>query len=55
MKSSNLIADMFGSSEQTIFASIARIGFPVAFPQPCKKVRKLKSLALMVIFLTRVK
>jgi len=45
----------FEKSEQTIFASIARIGFPIALPQRSKKVRKFKSLALLVIFLTRVK
>jgi len=50
-----VLLTQFEKSEQTIFSSIARIGFPIALPQPCMKVRKLKSLALMVIFLTRVK
>ncbi|KAF9038520.1 hypothetical protein BJ165DRAFT_1352368 [Panaeolus papilionaceus] len=41
--------------ERTIFASIARIGFPVAPPSIRAKPRKLKSVALMVIFISRTK
>ncbi|KAF8075138.1 hypothetical protein FPV67DRAFT_1605655 [Lyophyllum atratum] len=40
-------------SEQTIIASIARIGFPASEPPPVKKPRKLKSIALAVVFLSR--
>ncbi|TFK39758.1 hypothetical protein BDQ12DRAFT_704709 [Crucibulum laeve] len=43
----------FEKSERTIFASIARIGFPVALP-PEKKTKKLKSVAIIVVFLNRV-
>ncbi|KAG6811541.1 hypothetical protein H0H92_006894 [Tricholoma furcatifolium] len=43
----------FERSEQTIFASIARIGFPVSIPLQHKRPRKLKSVALVVIFLSR--
>ncbi|KAF8159408.1 hypothetical protein B0H34DRAFT_703324 [Crassisporium funariophilum] len=45
----------FEKSERSIFVSIARIGFAVALPPPRRKVRKLKSVALMVVFLSRVK
>ncbi|KAH9479344.1 hypothetical protein JR316_0007934 [Psilocybe cubensis] len=45
----------FEKSERTIFASIARIGFPVANPPPKRKVHKLKSVARMVIFLSRIR
>ncbi|KAF5373341.1 hypothetical protein D9615_007388 [Tricholomella constricta] len=43
----------FEKSEQTIIASIARIGFPVSLPPPGRKPRKLKSVALAVVFLSR--
>ncbi|KAG5725048.1 hypothetical protein E4T56_gene12404 [Termitomyces sp. T112] len=43
----------FEKSEQTIFASIAKIGFPVSLPPPIKRRRKLKSLAIAAIFLLR--
>ena len=46
---------MLGSSERTVFASIAHIDFPLAPPPPRRKVCKLKSIALMVTFLSRVK
>ncbi|KAG5644884.1 hypothetical protein DXG03_007525 [Asterophora parasitica] len=45
----------FEKSEQTIIASIARIGFPVSLPPPARKPRTLKSVALAVIFLSRAK
>jgi len=50
-----VLLTQFEKSERTIFASIARIGFPVALPPPRRKVRKLKSVALTVVFLSRVK
>jgi len=47
------------ASERTIFASIARIGFPVASPHLLdsskKKTRKLKSVVTAVVFAARVK
>ncbi|KAF9269220.1 hypothetical protein L218DRAFT_1072847 [Marasmius fiardii PR-910] len=44
----------FEKSEQTIFAAIAKIGFPVLpAPEP-KKRRKLKSVVLTVVFLNRL-
>ena len=46
---------MLGSSERTVFASIAHIGFSLAPPPPRRKVCELKSIALMVTFLSRVK
>jgi hypothetical protein len=42
------------NSEKTIFASIARIGFPVA-PAKNRRAKKLKSVAMMIMFLNRVK
>jgi chromosome segregation ATPase len=43
-------------SEHHILTSIARIGFPVAAtPRPAKKPKKLKTVALTVMFLSRVK
>ncbi|PPQ63099.1 hypothetical protein CVT24_005810 [Panaeolus cyanescens] len=50
-----VLLGQFEKSERTIFASIARIGFPVAPPAIRPKPRKLKSVALMVIFLSRTK
>jgi hypothetical protein len=43
------------ASEQTIFASIARIGFSVPLPPPAEKPKRLKSVALAVIFLSRTR
>ncbi|KAJ2930836.1 hypothetical protein H1R20_g6245, partial [Candolleomyces eurysporus] len=44
----------FEKSERTIFASIARIGFPVK-PQQAKRRRSLKSVAHVVVFMNRIK
>ncbi|KAL0576236.1 hypothetical protein V5O48_005746 [Marasmius crinis-equi] len=44
----------FEKSEQTIFAAIAKIGFPVPPASQPKKQRKLKSVALTVVFLNRL-
>ncbi|KDR80779.1 hypothetical protein GALMADRAFT_241215 [Galerina marginata CBS 339.88] len=49
-----VILSQFEKSERTIFASIARIGFPVVPPLK-RKACKLKSVALMIVFLSRVK
>ncbi|KAH6915818.1 hypothetical protein BKA70DRAFT_1093050 [Coprinopsis sp. MPI-PUGE-AT-0042] len=49
-----VLLSKFEKSEKTIFASIARIGFPVA-PAKNRRTRKLKSLAMMIMFLNRVK
>ncbi|KAK0501582.1 hypothetical protein EDD18DRAFT_1066550 [Armillaria luteobubalina] len=43
------------NSEKTIFAAISQIGFPVEPPQPPAKHRKLKSIARMFVFLSRVR
>ncbi|KAJ6498301.1 hypothetical protein DFH09DRAFT_334683 [Mycena vulgaris] len=50
-----VLLSKFEKSEHNIIASIARIGFPVAAPPPAKKPKKLRTLALTVIFLSRVK
>ncbi|KAJ7696511.1 hypothetical protein B0H17DRAFT_1158623 [Mycena rosella] len=50
-----VLLSKFEKSEHNIIASIARIGFPVAAPPPVKKPKKLRTLALTVIFLSRVK
>jgi hypothetical protein len=42
-------------SEKTIFAAIARIGFPTPSPTPPKRVRSLKSVAWSVLFTLRAK
>ncbi|KAF6761740.1 Pericentrin-AKAP-450 domain of centrosomal targeting protein-domain-containing protein [Ephemerocybe angulata] len=44
----------FKKSERTIFATIAKIGFPVAPGTPRRK-RSLKSVAMIIVFLNRVK
>ncbi|PBK99751.1 hypothetical protein ARMGADRAFT_516895 [Armillaria gallica] len=43
------------NSEKTIFAAISQIGFPVEPPPPAAKHRKLKSIAQMFVFLSRVR
>ncbi|KAK0466948.1 uncharacterized protein EV420DRAFT_1260439 [Desarmillaria tabescens] len=43
------------NSEKTIFAAISQIGFPVEPPPPVAKHRKLKSIAQMFVFLSRVR
>ncbi|KAF8892193.1 hypothetical protein BD779DRAFT_1661469 [Infundibulicybe gibba] len=50
-----VLLSRYEKSEQTIFASIAQIGFSVDPPPAAKKVRRLKSLALAAVFLSRVK
>ncbi|RDB15355.1 Spindle pole body protein pcp1 [Hypsizygus marmoreus] len=40
-------------SEQTIFAAIARIGYPVTLPTRVKKPRKLKTIVMAVVFISR--
>ena len=52
---SYLYADGAPFSEQTIFAAIARLGFPELPAPPVKKRRKLRSIGLMVVFLARVR
>ncbi|KAJ2918654.1 hypothetical protein MD484_g1796, partial [Candolleomyces efflorescens] len=49
-----VILAQFEKSERTIFASIARIGFPVK-PQTKRNRRSLKSVAHMLVFLNRIK
>ncbi|KAJ8079575.1 hypothetical protein PM082_011162 [Marasmius tenuissimus] len=44
----------FERSEQTICAAIAKIGFPVLPPPQHKKQKKLKTVALSVLFLNRL-
>ncbi|KAG7445045.1 uncharacterized protein BT62DRAFT_206857 [Guyanagaster necrorhizus] len=43
------------NSEKTIFAAISRIGFPVEPPSPPAKHRKFKTIAQMLVFLSRVR
>ena len=48
------------TSERTIFASIARVGFPLAAPalldsSKKKKTRKLKSVVTAVVFAARIR
>ncbi|KAJ6581666.1 hypothetical protein B0H19DRAFT_929437 [Mycena capillaripes] len=50
-----ILLSKFEKSEHNIVTSIARIGFPVAVTPPAKKPKKLKTLALTVMFLSRVK
>ncbi|KAJ7879992.1 hypothetical protein B0H14DRAFT_2708159 [Mycena olivaceomarginata] len=50
-----VLLSKFEKSEHNIIASIARIGFPVPAAPSAKKPKKLKSLALTVMFLSRVK
>ncbi|KAJ7781957.1 hypothetical protein DFH07DRAFT_1017858, partial [Mycena maculata] len=50
-----VLLSQFEKSERNIIASIAKLGFPASAPQPTKKPRKLKTLALTFIFLSRVK
>ncbi|KAF8645080.1 hypothetical protein AX16_008138 [Volvariella volvacea WC 439] len=47
----------YEKSERTIFAAIARIGYPALPPAspPPKKTRKLKSVAWMMIFMSRAR
>ncbi|KAF9048336.1 hypothetical protein BDZ89DRAFT_1057909 [Hymenopellis radicata] len=44
-------------SEQTIFAAISKIGFPVKLPSPAppRPRRKFKSVAMMVVFMARIR
>ncbi|CAA7269241.1 unnamed protein product [Cyclocybe aegerita] len=49
-----ILLAQFEKSERTIFASIARIGFPVA-PPPLRRVPKLKSVVLTAVFFLRVR
>ncbi|KAG6908885.1 hypothetical protein DXG01_002863 [Tephrocybe rancida] len=48
-----VLLTQFEKSEQTIFAAIAKIGFPVSLPSPVKRPLTFKSVALAVIFLAR--
>ncbi|KAJ7491999.1 hypothetical protein FB451DRAFT_1360785 [Mycena latifolia] len=50
-----VLLSKFEKSEHNIMASIARLGFPLAAPPPGKKPKKLRTLALTIIFLARVK
>ncbi|KAJ7105464.1 hypothetical protein C8R43DRAFT_1165567 [Mycena crocata] len=51
-----VLLSKFEKSEHNIIASIAKIGFPVVTARPpAKKPKKLKTLALTVIFLSRIK
>ncbi|KAJ3512287.1 hypothetical protein NLJ89_g3604 [Agrocybe chaxingu] len=50
-----ILLTQFEKSERTIFASIARIGFPVAPPPSRRRVPKLKSLVLTAVFFLRVR
>ncbi|KAF7309931.1 PACT-coil-coil domain-containing protein [Mycena indigotica] len=51
-----VLMSKFERSENTILASIAQIGFPLSnAPPPQKKQKRLKTVALTVIFLARVK
>ncbi|KAJ7504249.1 hypothetical protein B0H11DRAFT_2154471 [Mycena galericulata] len=50
-----ILLSKFEKSEHNIIASIAKIGFPTATPPTAKKQKKLKTLALTLIFLSRVK
>ncbi|KAF9479579.1 hypothetical protein BDN70DRAFT_878644 [Pholiota conissans] len=50
-----VLLSQFEKSERTIFASIARIGFPVAPAPSRRKPRTLKSVALLITFLGRIK
>ncbi|ESK89340.1 hypothetical protein Moror_16258 [Moniliophthora roreri MCA 2997] len=45
----------FEKSEQTIFAAIARLGFPELPAPSFRKRRKLKSIGLLVVFLARIR
>lgn len=55
----NATSNIYSRSERTILGAIARVGFPVAPPSalsaPRKRARKLKSVAQMIIFLSRAR
>ncbi|KAK2464002.1 hypothetical protein APHAL10511_003946 [Amanita phalloides] len=48
-----VLLSRYEKSEQTIFASIARIGFPVSPPPAHKKLRSFRSLAVAALFSVR--
>ncbi|KAJ6514991.1 hypothetical protein C8R47DRAFT_1190230 [Mycena vitilis] len=50
-----ILLSNFEKSERNIITSIAKIGFPVAAAPPPKKPKKLKTLVMIVVFLSRVK